>query len=186
MEASCVTHIGICVRDMDKSLTFYRDALGMRVLGDRPTDPTEGGRQHNYAQSRQDPPLGQPGLRRRGHPDADPDQPSGGAARRGAHPAGPGGHHPPVLWRRGREEPGGRTGCKGVQSRRADGVLRRRRGRHSEHLLPRPGRNTGAIQPSVGRVESRPVIPAQSFPAGKGNHKGCPCIVRMDSRLTRE
>ena len=26
MEASCVTHIGICVSDMDKSLEFYRDA----------------------------------------------------------------------------------------------------------------------------------------------------------------
>ena len=52
MEASCVTHIGICVRDMDRSLAFYRDALGMRVLGDRPTDPTEGGRQHNYKHAR--------------------------------------------------------------------------------------------------------------------------------------
>ena len=52
MEASCVTHIGICVRDMDKSLAFYRDALGMKVLGDRPTDPTEGGRQHNYKHAR--------------------------------------------------------------------------------------------------------------------------------------
>lgn len=52
MEASCVTHIGICVRDMDKSLAFYRDGLGMRVLGDRPTDPTEGGRQHNYKHAR--------------------------------------------------------------------------------------------------------------------------------------
>ena len=52
MEASCVTHIGICVRDMDKSLVFYRDALGMNVLGDRPTDPTEGGRLHNYKHKR--------------------------------------------------------------------------------------------------------------------------------------
>ena len=52
MEASCVTHIGICVRDMDKSLAFYRDALGMKVMGDRPTDPTEGGRQHNYKHAR--------------------------------------------------------------------------------------------------------------------------------------
>ncbi len=52
MQASCVTHIGICVRDMDKSLAFYRDALGMKVLGDRPTDPTEGGRQHNYKHAR--------------------------------------------------------------------------------------------------------------------------------------
>ena len=52
MEASCVTHIGICVRDMDRSLEFYRDALGMKVLGDRPTDPMEGGRQHNYKHRR--------------------------------------------------------------------------------------------------------------------------------------
>ena len=52
MEATGVTHIGICVRDMDKSLAFYRDILGMKVLGDRATDPTEGGRLHNYAHQR--------------------------------------------------------------------------------------------------------------------------------------
>ena len=52
MEASGVTHIGICVRDMDKSLAFYRDALGMKVLGDRATDPTEGGRPHSYKHRR--------------------------------------------------------------------------------------------------------------------------------------
>ena len=52
MEATCVTHIGICVRDMDKSLAFYRDALGMNVLGDKATDPTEGGRLHNYKRKR--------------------------------------------------------------------------------------------------------------------------------------
>lgn len=53
MEANCVTHIGICVRDMDQSLAFYRDILGMKVLGDRMTDPAEGGRLHNYQQKRQ-------------------------------------------------------------------------------------------------------------------------------------
>ncbi len=53
MEATCVTHIGICVRDMEKSLAFYRDILGMTVLGDRMTDPTEGGRLHNYRRKRQ-------------------------------------------------------------------------------------------------------------------------------------
>ena len=53
MDASCVTHIGICVRDMDRSLAFYRDILGMTVLGDRMTDPTEGGRLHNYLHERQ-------------------------------------------------------------------------------------------------------------------------------------
>ena len=52
MDATCVTHIGICVRDMDKSLAFYRDALGMTVLGDRDTDPTEAGRPHNYKHRR--------------------------------------------------------------------------------------------------------------------------------------
>ena len=53
MDASCVTHIGICVSDMDRSLAFYRDILGMTVLGDRMTDPTEGGRLHNYLRERQ-------------------------------------------------------------------------------------------------------------------------------------
>jgi glyoxylase I family protein len=53
MEATCVTHIGICVSDMEKSLTFYRDILGMKVLGDRFTDPSESGRTNNYQQSRQ-------------------------------------------------------------------------------------------------------------------------------------
>ena len=52
MEATGVTHIGICVRDMDKSLAFYRDALGMKVLGDRATDPSDGGRLHNYKHQR--------------------------------------------------------------------------------------------------------------------------------------
>ena len=38
---------------MDRSLAFYRDILGMTVLGDRMTDPTEGGRLHNYRRQRQ-------------------------------------------------------------------------------------------------------------------------------------
>jgi glyoxylase I family protein len=53
MEATGVTHIGICVRDMDQSLAFYRDALGMKVQGDRSTDPSEGGRLHNYKHQRE-------------------------------------------------------------------------------------------------------------------------------------
>ena len=53
MEASAVSHIAICTRDMDKSLAFYRDMLGMRVLVDGMTDPTEGGRLQNYQQARQ-------------------------------------------------------------------------------------------------------------------------------------
>ena len=32
MDASAVSHIAICTRDMEKSLAFYRDMLGMQVL----------------------------------------------------------------------------------------------------------------------------------------------------------
>lgn len=53
MEASAISHIAICTRDMDKALAFYRDILGLRVLFDGMTDPTEGGRLHNYQQARQ-------------------------------------------------------------------------------------------------------------------------------------
>jgi catechol 2,3-dioxygenase-like lactoylglutathione lyase family enzyme len=52
MEASAVSHIAICTRDMEKSLAFYRDILGMKVLFDGQTDPTEGGRLQNYQQAR--------------------------------------------------------------------------------------------------------------------------------------
>ncbi len=56
MEATCVTHIGVCVRDMEKSLRFYRDALGMKVIGEKITDITEGGTQtarlENYKHER--------------------------------------------------------------------------------------------------------------------------------------
>ena len=56
MEATCVTHIGVCVRDMAESLKFYRDALGMKVIGEKITDITEGGTQtarlDNYALER--------------------------------------------------------------------------------------------------------------------------------------
>ena len=56
MEATCVTHVGVCVRDMAESLKFYRDALGMKVIGEKITDITEGGAQtarlDNYAQER--------------------------------------------------------------------------------------------------------------------------------------
>ena len=48
MEATAISHIAICTRDMEKSLAFYRDILGMQVLADAMTDPTEGGRLHNY------------------------------------------------------------------------------------------------------------------------------------------
>ena len=52
MDAAQISHIGICVRDMEKPLAFYRDALGMEVVADGDTDPTEGGRPHNYRHPR--------------------------------------------------------------------------------------------------------------------------------------
>ena len=56
MDATCVTHVGVCVRDMAESLKFYRDALGMKVVGEKITDITEGGTQtarlDNYAHER--------------------------------------------------------------------------------------------------------------------------------------
>ncbi len=52
MEVSAVSHIAICTRDMERALTFYRDMLGMEVISDGYTDPTEGGRLHNYQQAR--------------------------------------------------------------------------------------------------------------------------------------
>lgn len=53
MEASAISHIAICTRDLEKSLVFYRDILGMQVLFDGQTSPMEGGRPHNYEQVRQ-------------------------------------------------------------------------------------------------------------------------------------
>ena len=56
MIATCVTHVGVCVRDMEESLKFYRDALGMTVIGEKITDITECGTQtarlDNYALER--------------------------------------------------------------------------------------------------------------------------------------
>ena len=52
MDATGVSHIAICVRDLDKSLAFYRDILGMRVTSDRIQDTTTGGLPHVYKHPR--------------------------------------------------------------------------------------------------------------------------------------
>ena len=52
MDATGVSHIAICVRDLDKSLAFYRDILGMRVTADRIQDTTTGGLPHVYKHPR--------------------------------------------------------------------------------------------------------------------------------------
>jgi len=52
MDASAISHIAICVADLDKSLEFYRDILGMRVVADRMQDTTSGGLPHVYQHQR--------------------------------------------------------------------------------------------------------------------------------------
>ena len=43
MDATGVSHIAVCVRNLDRSLAFYRDILGMRVDFDEVQDTTTGG-----------------------------------------------------------------------------------------------------------------------------------------------
>ena len=52
MQASGVSHIAVCVRDLDESLKFYRDILGMTVTVDRVQDTTSGGLPQVYAHRR--------------------------------------------------------------------------------------------------------------------------------------
>ena len=48
MPASAMSHVAICVRSVDRSLAFYRDLLGFRVLSDKVQDTTTGGLPHVY------------------------------------------------------------------------------------------------------------------------------------------
>ncbi len=48
MPASAISHIAICVGDVARSLAFYRDMLGFRVISDRVQDTTTGGLPHVY------------------------------------------------------------------------------------------------------------------------------------------
>lgn len=52
MDATGVSHVAICVQDMDKSLVFYRDVLGMNVIKDEVEDTTTGGLPHTYKHPR--------------------------------------------------------------------------------------------------------------------------------------
>ena len=48
MPASAMSHVAICVRSVDRSLAFYRDQLGFRIITDRVQDTTTGGLPHVY------------------------------------------------------------------------------------------------------------------------------------------
>ena len=52
MEISNISHIAICVRDLDRSLAFYHDLLGMQVIFDEVQDTTTGGLPHVYKRAR--------------------------------------------------------------------------------------------------------------------------------------
>jgi|TARA_B100000809_G_scaffold5302_1_gene5393 catechol 2,3-dioxygenase-like lactoylglutathione lyase family enzyme len=52
MEATGISHIAVCVRDMDKALAFYRDILGMKVKKDFIEDTSTGGLTHTYKHKR--------------------------------------------------------------------------------------------------------------------------------------
>jgi catechol 2,3-dioxygenase-like lactoylglutathione lyase family enzyme len=81
MEASGISHIAICVKDMDKSLEFYRDVLGMTVEMDRMQDTTSGSLPHVYRHPRKNrrqarlsfAPGAQPTLIMTSHPGDNPD-----------------------------------------------------------------------------------------------------------------
>jgi glyoxylase I family protein len=81
MEASGVSHIAICVQDMDRSLEFYRDVLGMVVEADRMQNTTTGGLPHVYKHPRQTrrqvrlafAPGAKPTLTMTSHPGEEPD-----------------------------------------------------------------------------------------------------------------
>lgn len=52
MDATGVSHIAVCVRNLDRSLAFYRDILGMRVDFDEVQDTTTGGLPSVYKNAR--------------------------------------------------------------------------------------------------------------------------------------
>ena len=52
MKAKAISHIAVCVRDLDKSLAFYRDILGMNVTFDAIQDTRGGSRAQTYKHHR--------------------------------------------------------------------------------------------------------------------------------------
>jgi len=52
MEATGISHIAFCVRDVDRSLAFYRDILGMTISKDQIEDTSTGGLTHTYKHQR--------------------------------------------------------------------------------------------------------------------------------------
>ena len=108
MHSTGVSHIAVCVRDLDESLKFYRDILGMTVTVDRVQDTSTGGLPHVYAHNRSTRRQavlsygdgGVPTLVMTSHPGDDAD---GGPIK-----PGPGGHQPHFFFSFGRQSAGRR------------------------------------------------------------------------------
>jgi catechol 2,3-dioxygenase-like lactoylglutathione lyase family enzyme len=52
MKAKAISHIAVCVSDLDDSLAFYRDILGMTVSIDTVQDTKGGSRDYTYKHQR--------------------------------------------------------------------------------------------------------------------------------------
>src|SRR2546423_11684967 len=48
IHASAISHVALCVRDLERSLQFYRDALGFQVTKDEVQATSRGGLPHLY------------------------------------------------------------------------------------------------------------------------------------------
>src|SRR4030095_1385921 len=48
IQASAISHIALCVRDLERSLQFYRDGRGFQVTKDEVQDTSRGGLPHLY------------------------------------------------------------------------------------------------------------------------------------------
>ena len=47
-QISAISHIALCVRNLDRSLAFYRDVVGLQVTKDEVQDTSTGGLPHVY------------------------------------------------------------------------------------------------------------------------------------------
>ena len=124
MEATGVSHIAICVRDMDKSLAFYRDILDMRIKKDEVQDTSQGGLPHTYKHPRKTRrtvhvAYGEgrtPFLVLTSHP--------GDQADGQPHQTGPSGRQPPFLHGPGRKGLGRNANFQGRATGGRDGCFR--------------------------------------------------------------
>ena len=165
MDASAVSHIAFCVSDIEQSLSFYRDALGMEVILDQVQDTTRGGLPHVYHHARQ--------TRRTVHL-AFSDSPLHLVMT--SHPGDSADGTPIKLDQVGISHfllqrarcPGAvqRVGVQGRAAGRPPGRLDQRPGSHGQLLRLRPGRHPGPVRRRRGRLDTAafPVIPAKSLP----------------------